>query len=336
MKKKFLKVLVLAIILVLGVLINHFFHPIGFIDAITATNDLLENAKHFKSSKNIEFIDGIYGLYAGSNGSGVIHVVQSKDENHFYICGDFYRLGTFRTDDLKITKNKNNEIIVTEKIYPGNENTDWLHDRFAENQSDYVQMDIIIKNNKMNLIFNNNTTWEFEKVDVKCITEETKNNALANILDSNFKNINKDIFEIIHDTENYLVVSVKSNVLTDGRYELESCPPYGMYRCYNIEKKTKKILKLNDIIKNLDDLNKYIIDSIEADRDKWIAEGRDNYKEFEGIGKHEWFENYFEIDENKRIVKIRCLKYPCEANRGIGDLYLDIPFSFFKLNESVK
>lgn len=332
MKKKVFKILVLAVVLVLGVLINSFFSPMGFVHAMTEKSDLLKNTKDIKALKNIEFINGIYGLYNGSNNHGVIHVVQGKDENHFYIYGEFYKQGIFKTDDLKIMKNENNEIMVTEKIYPDKDDMGWLYCYFTENQSlEYVQMDIIIKDNKINLVFNNNTNWEFKKVDVKCITEETKNDALANILYSNFSNIDKDIFEIVHDTENYLVVIVKSHVLVGNTYETEGSL-YGMYKYYNIEKKTKKILELNDIIKNPDDLNKYIIDSIEANRDKWIAEGRDNYREFERIGKYEWFENYFEIDEDRHMVKIRCLRYPCEVNRDIGDLNLDVPFSFFKLN----
>lgn len=296
-----------------------------------------------EKNKKIEFIDGIYGVYGEDEGAmsrSVIDVFEGKDDNHIDIGVYYYRTAAFYIEDIKITSNKNGEITATKQIKPN----EIVWNYFVDDQNNEdPKLDVIIKDNKVMLRFNRdlkelNSTLEGDKIDLKCITEEGKETALNNILRSNFKDINKDVFEVIYDTENYLVVKVKSYIYSEDEFEKsylkEGSESVGMDKYYNIDKKDKEILELDDITKEMDDLNKYIKAEIKKKKEEWVNSnlGVWPYNDFTEIEEFDYFENYFAIDEKNKIVKIRCLGYPNEAGRALGDMIIDVPFSFFDLN----
>ena len=379
MKKKILAVAIVGILLLTGCGIHLEIKLNGNNNKSNETieNEINERLNKRSDSKEIEFIDGIYGMYGEDDGAmfrDYIAVYKGKDDQHIDISAYFYRTASFYMSDLTITRNKNGELIATKGIDPFEDESVWdymikeyqnLDDEKIEKEYQYLgdaKVDVIITDNKLKLKFNKdmesfNNVIEKEKIDLKCITEAVKQKALNDILDSDFENINKDIFEVIHDTKNYLVVRVKSYICNEHRYtyynidgsdkkesvyysyDIEGSESIGMYKYYNIDKKNKKIVELDDITKRLDDLNVYIENSIDEKKKNWLSVETywkvwpyENH-EFKGIGDPEYFENYFEINEDNNTVKIRCLGYPDEANRAMGDLCIDVPFRFFDLNQ---
>ena len=113
---------------------------------------------------------------------------------------------------MEITRNKNGEVIATKSIGPKEEIWEILD---KEQYLGDAKLEVTLKDNRIKLKFNKDLkvdvdgiqkVTEKEKVDLKVITEEEKQKVLNNILDSDFRKRNEDIFEVIKDTPNYLVV----------------------------------------------------------------------------------------------------------------------------------
>ena len=295
----------------------------------------------------IKYMDDIYGMYAGKDGdifNGYVEVFNGKDEKHIDFDAFFHRQASFYINDLEIIKNEDGELIATRQLEKSDEEE--IFNYFKENQNlDDAKVNLTIKDGKVKVEFNKElmvvgNVIEREKTNLICITEEEKEKALKKLSESDFKNINEDVFEVIKDTENYLVVRFKCYILKGEGYmryySLEGSEGYGMYKYYNIDKKNGKILNLNEIIKNVDDLNEYIYKAMDEKKENWNFEEDTQwpyyYQEFKGIGNPEYFENYFLVDEEKETIKIRCLGYPNEALRAVGDLCIEVPFEYFNLN----
>lgn len=310
-----------------------------------SNTEILENNESLLVKNEIRFIDGIYGVYGKDNGNmnrDIIDVYKGKDDNHIDISVFNYGKIAVDVNDMEITRNKNGEVIATKSIGPKEEIWEILD---KEQYLGDAKLEVTLKDNRIKLKFNKDLkvdvdgiqkVTEKEKVDLKVITEEEKQKVLNNILDSDFRKINEDIFEVIKDTPNYLVVRVKCYVFFNEEniryYNIEGSESIGMYKYYNIDKRDRKVLELNDIIDSQYELNEYVRNEINEKHEKWDKEQNKKweYNEFERIGEPEFFENYFLVDEEKKVVKIRCLGYPNEIS---GDLCVDVPFKFFKLNQ---
>ena len=302
---------------------------------------------------DIEFIDGIYGVYGKDDlEKSVVEVFKGKDENHIDISAYFSEpnMVLFHVVDMEITENKDGEVKATKLI--GQDETAW--DYFVKDQNlENARLDVLIKDNKINLKFNVKTDdfdkeIEKEKINIKAITEENKQKALENILISDFKNIDEEIFEVVHNTDNYLAVRVKSYLYWESpkgkdygefgergfwkSYYIEGSDSIGIGKYYNIDKKNKKILDLNDIIKNVDDVNEYINKEIDKMHDKLEENEEWYYDEFLGIGAIKVFENYFLVEDDKNVVKIRCISHPYNLDKELDDLCIEVPFEYFNLN----
>ena len=204
MKKKILLTSIIGILLLTSCAKNVDIEKTNNTEVVTTTENPIEN-------NEIELIDGIYGLYGTDEGAiyqDYISVFKGKDENHIDIDAYFYRTAAFFINDLEIIKNENGELIATKQLDTVPEFVVYGQDTTG------AKVDVIIKDDRIKLEFDKgvNRIIIKDKVKLKCITEENKQKALDNLLKSDFTDINKDIFEIIHDTENYLVVRVRSYI----------------------------------------------------------------------------------------------------------------------------
>lgn len=317
--------------------------------------DTIITVENDKQATKIEFLDSIYGLY-GNEYDSAVFVYPGKDDNHINIGYNAYRTEGFEVNDVEIIRE--NDLIKGTKVII---NTD---ESFGSEEFENAKMDLTIESGIIKLAFDKNvlmygdktknTVIEEKKDGILAITEKEKQKALNIVKESNGNIIDNNVFEVVKDNEGYLVLRVKCYVYVEpyidshghpveGYYHMEGSESIGMSKYYNFDKKNNKFVNLSDLTNgSYTKLNEYIKTAIDSKKQGWIdgTDGQwnsDNYstvgtdwpywEKFNGIGNPDYFENYFLIDGENKIVKIRCLSYPDEATRAYGDICVDVPFS---------
>ncbi len=196
-----------------------------------------------------------------------------------------------------------------------------------------------------------NTVITLEKVPVKAITQAERESYLQEVITKQFQEINQDVFEVVSDTPNYLILKIKAYILDNDYYYLEGSESTQIAKYYHFDKNKKELLTLDSLLNHSEDnkkaLNQYLKEAIEEKKQSWVLgtdpqwqekEGVVNphdekmwpYEEFQEIQTNGNYENYFFIDEEKQVVKIRCLPFPDYSQRKLGDICIDVPFSMFE------
>lgn len=284
----------------------------------------------------IKFLDNMYGVYGDIHESEV-EVFPGKDDRHIDLSIFMYRDFWDEINDIEITKDKDGTITGYKEFSD--------KDSLGENK-----LNLTIKNNRISLVFDKELkpvkTNVIEKVKdrTKCITQQEKQRAINMVLEANCKNIDSEVFETIKDTDNYLVLRIKNYVYQEEErenfvykaYVKEGYGHNSMSKYYNFDKRQNKLLELSDLYQKdatqLKRVNDFITSEIEDKKTQLVGSEYKEwpYQAFTSLGEPDYFENYFMIDEDKRIVKIRAVSYLIEACRSAGDLCIDVPFSIFK------
>lgn len=217
-------------------------------------------------------------------------------------------------------------------------------------KDDIADVDITLKNGKVYLkIDGAEDTYfkekrfknmEFTKTSTNIVTREEILKEINKIIASNYSDINKDIFDVYSSTSNYLTLILKptcyiyeyDKIVESKYFTVDDIDHY-----YTIDKTKGKFILLKDLFNNnskkIEQINNYIKKEIESQKSKWNPAEFENvswpYSEFKTLDDSDYFENYFLINENKNVVNIRCLPYPSETLRNVGDLWIEVPLNLF-------
>lgn len=341
MKKAFLIIAIVLVVLITALIIYNANNKNKNENEITAQNYVsVGKYTDVRQDKPLKEYDGFYGNEYGASAS-----VFFVNENTVDIDFNMYRFGGFYVENVKIDKNG---------IGKFHDNYGDISDgivRFTEGKVSFEATDEeeneILKDENGNQII-------LEKKSTKVVTESELNKELQNCL-NDYNNINSEIFEAENGNK-YIALKVKPTCYILRSYEFEdemqkyyNIDDDGHY--YTIDKENRKFVTLADLYPDMQKLNEYITNEIEKKKQNWKSttleykfddeedyEDIDNevyeetidewpYDDFEGIGKLDYFENYFKIDEKNQTVRIRVLDYPYEAVRELGEVWVDVPLS---------
>ncbi len=349
-------ILAIVVVILIGILV-YIFLPKTNTDIpsnVPEENILTQNEVHEEEEEEednslqpslvkAEYMDDIFGIYGISNNT-YISILPGKDDNHIDVSYFAIRAENFTIKDFPITKS--NDGLINGKMTISN-NVD------GSELLEGAEADLSIENGIVKVSFNKNvlmfpqdasrnTMLEFEKVSEPILLEGTKEKALAEIEESQGKAVNEEIFTVVSNTDNYLILKCERYLYSEDGYYREGNSISDLTKYYSYSKKDNKFVTLEDIAgSKMNDVNDYIKSEIEKMKSEW-KKGKFNgedienntepwpYSEFEGIGKTTYLENYFLIDELNQIVRVRVLGYPDEARKALGDICVDVPFSCFE------
>jgi len=182
---------------------------------------------------------------------------------------------------------------------------------------------IKLRNNEMILtIYDSDNEYIGECSEVKIqqtakfIEKEVVEEKIQSIIQSNYKNIDFDVFEVKKESDKYLSLAVKD------------CYVYGesayskFYKIYNIDKDTGKIISLYDLAgqndKKMEKIKLYVEKKLEKES------SNAGFSENVWLGLGEYSKDMFIIDFENKIVSIECL-HRYQGN----DIWINIPFEIF-------